>query len=64
MCEGRKKDVVETQAKEKREHKRKGEREQEKRYWVEVDAGQWRCRWPINLGFFLPSYCVFFLAKD
>lgn len=64
MCEGRKKDAVETGAKEKRENKRKGEREKEKWYWVEVDAGQWRCRWPINLGFFLPSYCVFFLAKD
>lgn len=55
---------METRAKGKREHKKKGEQEKEKWYWVEVDAGQWRCRWPINLGFFLPSYCVFFLAKD
>ena len=63
MCKGKKKDGRDTGLK-KREHKKKGDREREKWYWVEVDAGQWRCRWPINLGFFLPSYCVFFLAKD
>jgi len=40
------------------------ERERERWYWVEVDAGQWRCRWLINLGLFLPSYCVFLLARD
>ena len=43
---------------------RERERERERWYWVEVDAGQWRCRWPINLGLFLPSYCVFLLARD
>lgn len=42
------------------------EREQEKRgaEWGEVVAGQWRCLRPINLGLFLPSYCVFLLARD
>lgn len=32
--------------------------------WGEVVAGQWRCLKPINLGLFLPSYCVFLLARD
>lgn len=32
--------------------------------WGEVVAGQWRCLRPINLGLFLPSYCVFLLARD
>ena len=50
---------------EERERERERERrEREREYWVEVDAGQWRCRWPINLGLFLPSYCVFLLARD
>lgn len=40
------------------------EEERARWYGVEVDAGQWRCRWPINLGLFLPSYCVFLLAGD
>lgn len=42
------------------------EREREKRgaEWGEVVAGQWRCLRPINLGLFLPSYCVFLLARD
>lgn len=46
------------------EESMKGEKKRERWYWVEVDAGQWRCRWPINLGLFLPSYCVFLLARD
>lgn len=63
-CEGRKRDGVRDRLQKERGHVREREREKERWYWVEVDAGQWRCRWPINLGFFLPSYCVFLLARD